>query len=76
MSKRQTTNRTALSNFLQGSGETNLLTWHDTVTGPAHHPVWTSVAIYKGEERGRASGPTKNDAREAAAGQALQSLRP
>ncbi|KDQ62354.1 hypothetical protein JAAARDRAFT_30255 [Jaapia argillacea MUCL 33604] len=75
MPKRPTTNRTALSNLLQGRRETNLLVWEDTVVGPAHNPLWTSVVIFNDKECGRASGPTKNDAREAAAGQALQSMR-
>ncbi|KDQ62351.1 hypothetical protein JAAARDRAFT_189682 [Jaapia argillacea MUCL 33604] len=69
------TNRMALNNLLLERGETHLLTWQDTAGGSAFHRIWTSVVFFKGEECGRAFRCLKGDAREAADGQALQSLR-
>ncbi|KAK3098320.1 hypothetical protein FSP39_018385 [Pinctada imbricata] len=42
--------------------------------GPPHHPIFTVVALLGDREVGRARGPNKKDAREAAAGNALKKL--
>ncbi|KAI0322390.1 hypothetical protein OF83DRAFT_1167619 [Amylostereum chailletii] len=59
---------TALNNYLQHIGKTAGHSWVDTMSGPMSSPTWTidGVTIATG------TGSTKREAREAAAGNALQ----
>ncbi|KDQ62355.1 hypothetical protein JAAARDRAFT_189684 [Jaapia argillacea MUCL 33604] len=75
MSSRTTTNRTLLNNLLQETGDSGKLSWEDVEFPPKHNPEWISKVLINGVEYGEARGATKNQARENAAGRAVEAIR-
>ncbi|KDQ62357.1 hypothetical protein JAAARDRAFT_54314 [Jaapia argillacea MUCL 33604] len=72
---RAPTNRTLLNNLLQETGDSGKLSWEDEEFPPKHSPEWISKVLINGVEYGVGKGVNKNQARENAAGRAVEAIR-
>lgn len=64
----------ALNIYLQSIGKSAALSWRDSMTGPSHSPVWSSICRVSGREYGSGEGSQKHLARGEAAKVALATL--
>ncbi|KAK0457932.1 uncharacterized protein EV420DRAFT_1545394 [Desarmillaria tabescens] len=62
-----------MPNF-QAQGDTNVLSYQESVVGPSNKAEWTVICKVSGEIKGIGVGPSKSAAKERAAKQALQGL--
>ncbi|KAF7785017.1 hypothetical protein Agabi119p4_1182 [Agaricus bisporus var. burnettii] len=65
---------TALHNRLARSGEQSYISYDEYSEGPAHTTTWTASCKFRDEVKGVGKGPTKIQAREGAAKQALEKM--
>jgi len=68
---------TRLNNFLQANGDPQArrLEWRIWSEGPEHSPVWRAISYIDGIAYGEGSGPSKAQAKEAAAQTTLAELQ-
>ncbi|KAG5715719.1 hypothetical protein E4T56_gene173 [Termitomyces sp. T112] len=66
---------TTLHNLLAGKGQTHLLSFVDSCTGPSNAAVWTVQCKIAGEVRGVGVAGQKATAKQLAAQQALDAIQ-